>query len=65
MMVLGGEEGVECEVCVDWMRFENLLEYKDFGCVLNESGINEVETSRKVVSRRRVVGISRSLVNAA
>ena len=24
VMVLGGEEGVECEVCVDWMRFERI-----------------------------------------
>ena len=65
MMVLGGEEGVEYEVCVNLMRFEHLLEYKYFGCVLNESGINEVECSRKVVSGTRVVGAIRSLVNAS
>ena len=44
--------------------FEHLLEYKYFECVLNESGINEVECSRKMVSGRRVAGAIRSLVNA-
>ena len=47
MMVLGGKEGLEYEVCVNLMRFEHLLEYKYFRYVLNESGINEVECSRK------------------
>ena len=62
MMVLGGKEGLEYKVCVNLMRFEHLLEYKYFRYVLNESGINEVECSRKVVSGRRVVGAIRSLV---
>ena len=34
------------------------------GCVLDESGTDEAECSRKVASRRRVAGAIRSLVNA-
>ena len=34
------------------------------GCVLDESGTDEAECSRKVASRRRVIGATRSLVNA-
>ena len=34
------------------------------GCVLDESGKNGAECSRKVMSRRRVAGAIRSLVNA-
>ena len=64
-IVLRRDKGVECEVCIDFMRFEHLLEYKYFACVLKESGINEVECSRKVVGGRRAVGAIRSLVNAS
>ena len=32
-MVLGGEEGLECEVCVDDMRLEYVLEFKYLGCM--------------------------------
>ena len=28
VMVLGGEEGVEREVCVDWMQLEHVSKYK-------------------------------------
>ena len=34
------------------------------GCVLDESGTDEAECSRKVVSGRRVASAIRSLVNA-
>ena len=34
------------------------------GCVLDESGTDGEEFSRKVTSWRRVVGVIRSLVNA-
>ena len=37
-MVLGGEEGLECEVCVDGMWLEHISEFKYLGCVLYESG---------------------------
>ena len=62
VMVLGGEEGVECEVCVDEIRLEHVSEFKYLGCILDESGTDEVECSRKVVSGRRVGGAIMSLV---
>ena len=40
------------------------LVFKYLGCVLDESGTDEAEFSRKVVSVRRVAGAIRSLVNA-
>ena len=64
LMVLGGEDGLECEVCVDGIRLEHVSEYKYLRCVLDESGTDEAECSRKVVSGRRVAGAIRSLINA-
>ena len=64
-MVLGGKEGLECEVCVDGIRLAHILEFKYWGgCVLNESGRDEAECSREVVSGRRAAASIRSLVNA-
>ena len=40
-MVLSGEEGLDCEVCVDGIRLENVLEFNYLGCVLDESGADE------------------------
>ena len=56
MMVLGREEGLKWEVYVDGMRLEHVSEFRYLGCVLDESGTNEAERSRKVASGRRVVG---------
>ena len=56
MMVLGGEEGLGCEVCIDGIRLEYVSKFKYLGCVLEESGIDEAECSRKVESGRRIVG---------
>ena len=53
--VLGGE-GLECEVCVD-----ACLRFKYSGCVLDESGTDEAECCRQVVSGKRVVGAIRFL----
>ena len=64
MMVLGGEEGLECEVYVDRIHLDNFWEFKYLVCVLDESGTVEAECSRKVVSGRRVGGAIRCLVNA-
>ena len=36
VMVLIGEEGLECEVCVDRIRLEHVSEFKYLGCVLDE-----------------------------
>ena len=64
MMVLGVDEGLEWEVCVDGIRLEHVLEFKYLGSVLDESSADEVECSRKVASGRRVAGANRFLVNA-
>ena len=47
MMLLGGEEGIESEVCVDGMPLEHVSEFKYLGCVLDEPGTDEAECSRK------------------
>ena len=38
IMVLGGEEILEYEACVDWMWLENVSKFKYLGCVLDKSG---------------------------
>ena len=64
VMVLNGEEGLECEVHVDGIHLEHVLEFKYLGCVLEESGTDGPEYSRKVASRRKVAGTIWSLVIA-
>ena len=63
-MVLNGQVGLECEVYIDRIHLEHALEFNYLGFVLDESGTNGAECSRKVTSRRRVAGAIRSLVNA-
>ena len=58
-MVLNGEEGLKCEVHVDGIRLEHFSEFKYLGCVLEESGTDGAEGSRKVASGRRVAGVIR------
>ena len=58
MTVLNGEEGLECEIHV-----EHVLEFKYLGCILDESGIDGADCSRKVVNGRRVEGTIKPLVN--
>ena len=36
VMLLGGEEGLKCEVCVDGIHFEHVLEFKYLEYVLNK-----------------------------
>ena len=43
VMLLGGKEGLECEVCVDEIRLEHISQFKYLGCVLDESGTDEAE----------------------
>ena len=64
VMVLSGEEGLECEVYIDRIHLEHVSEFKYLGCVLDESGTDEAKCSRKVVSWKSVAGAIRSLVNA-
>ena len=47
MLILGGEEKLKCEVCVDEIRFEHVSEFKYFGCVWDELGTDEAECRRK------------------
>ena len=63
VMVLGREEGLEYEVCIDNM-IRACLGFKYLGCVLDKSGTDEAECHRKVMSGRRVVSAIRTLVNA-
>ena len=46
VMVLGGEEGLECEVCIDGICLEHVSKCKYLGCVFEESGTDEAECSR-------------------
>ena len=64
VMVLNGEEELESEVHIDGIRLEHVSEFKNLGCVLDESGTDGAEHYRKVASGRRVAGAIRSLVNA-
>ena len=52
MMVLNGEERLECEVYVDWIRLEHVSEFKYFGYILE----NQVQMGTNVVGRWRVGG---------
>ena len=64
VVVLNEEVGLECEVHVDVIRLEHVLEFQYLGYVLDKSSADGAEFSRKVASRRRVAGAIRSLVNA-
>ena len=46
VIVLGEEEWVECDVCVDGMRLQHMSEFKYLGCILDESGTYEAECSK-------------------
>ena len=64
VMILNVQEGLECEVHVDGIRLEHVPEFKYLKCVLDESGADGAECSRKAASGRRVAGAIRTLVNA-
>ena len=63
VMVLNGEERLECEVHEGGIRLEHVSESKYLECILDKSGTDGAECSRKLVSRRRVTGTIKSLVN--
>ena len=54
VMVLNGEDRLECEVHVDRILLEHISEFKYLGCVLDESGIDGAECCWKVASGSRV-----------
>ena len=62
VMVLNGKEELECEVHVDGIRIDHVSEFKYLGFILDESGTDGEECSRKAASGRRVAGVIRSLV---
>ena len=43
--VMNGVEGLECEVHLDGIRLEHVLEFKYLGCILDESGTDGAECS--------------------
>ena len=47
VMVLSGEERLEYEVYVDWIRLEHASKFKHLGYVLDKSGIDKAECIRK------------------
>ena len=46
-MILNGEEGLKCEVPVDEIHLEHVSEFKYLVFVLDESGTDGAECSRK------------------
>ena len=64
VMVLNRDERFKCEVCVDGIRLENVLEFKYLECVLDDSCTDEEGFCRKVGNGRRVAVLVRSLTNA-
>ena len=50
VMVLNGEERLECKVHIDRIHLEHVSEFKYLGYVLDKSGIDGSECSRMVVS---------------
>ena len=57
------EERLESEISVNRIRLEYVSEFKYLGRVLDESGTDEAEFSRKVASGRRLAGAIRYRVN--
>ena len=64
VMVLNGEEGLECDIHIDGIHLEHVLKFKYLGYVLDKSSTDGAECSRKVASGRRVADGIRSLFNA-
>ena len=59
-----GEKGLQCEVHVDGIRLDHVSKFKYLGCVLDNSGTDGAECSRKMASVRMVAGASRFPVYA-
>ena len=60
VIILGGEEGLMCEVLVNGSRLEHVSEFKYFGCVVGELDTDGAECLRKTVKggKLRVLQIS-------
>ena len=55
-MILNGEKGLESKVYVDGISLEYVSEFIYLRFVLDESGTDGAECSRKIASKRRVAG---------
>ena len=64
VMVMNGEERLKCKVHVDRIHLKHVSKFKFLGCILDESGTDGAEYSRKVASGKRVAGVIKSPVNA-
>ena len=64
VMVLDGEEGSVCEVLVDGARVKHVSEFKCLRCCFSESGTYGAGCCRRVANGGKVIGGTRSLVNA-
>ena len=53
VMVLNGEEGLECKIYINRIPLKQVSEFKYLGCVLDKSGIHGAECNRKVASGKR------------
>ena len=56
VMALNGDVLLEREVQVEGIPLEHVSEFKYLWCVLDESGTDGAQCSRKEASRRRVAG---------
>ena len=61
---MNGEEELECEVHVDRICLEHVLEFKYLGYGLDELSTDGAECNRKVPCGRRVAGAIKFLLNA-
>ena len=52
VMIIDGEQGLECKFHVDVIRLEHISEFKYLGWNLDESGTDGAECSRKVTNGR-------------
>ena len=64
VMMLNGEEGLECEILVDGVRLDQFSESKYLGFVLDKSGTDVAECHGKVANERKVAGDIKSLINS-
>ena len=64
VMIMKGDEGLECEVHKDGICLGHVFDFKYLECVLDKAGTYGTEFSRKVASGRSVACAIRSLVYA-
>ena len=63
-VVFGREEDLVSGVCMNGTQLKHMSEFKYLGYVFDVSGADGVRFCKKEVSKRKVVGVTRYLVNA-